>query len=175
MLPNTFTDHSYTRNSLEKRPILLVEDNPDDVALAMRAFKKVGITNPIEVARDGVEAIEWLFCEGGYSSRNPKIQPALILLDLKLPRLDGLEVLKRLRANQGTRLLRTIVLTSSHEESDIVSCYDSGANSYIRKPVDFDHFLEAVGQIALYWLQLNEIPPTPPSESGEPHRPGKNA
>ena len=175
MSPNSFTDLSYARNSLDKRPILLVEDNPDDVALAMRAFKKVGIANPIVVARDGVEALEWLFAEGGYVSRNPRIQPALILLDLKLPRLDGMEVLKRLRANQETRLLRTIVLTSSHEETDIISCYDSGANSYIRKPVDFDHFLEAVGQIALYWLQLNEIPPMPPSEGDEPLRSRKDA
>lgn len=151
-------DPALVRN-FEKRPMLLVEDNTDDVALAIRAFKKVGITNPIVVARDGAEAIEWLFCQGVHTARDPKVQPVLILLDLKLPRIDGFEVLKRLRANHTTRLLRTIVLTSSHEESDILNSYDLGANSYIRKPVDFDKFLDSIGQIALYWLMLNEAPP----------------
>ena len=174
-LSNSLSDLSFSRNSLDKRPILLVEDNSDDVALALRAFKKVGITNPITVARDGAEALEWLFCEGEYATRSTKIQPALILLDLKLPRVDGLEVLHRLRNNPCTRLIRTIILTSSHEETDIISCYDSGANSYIRKPVDFDHFLEAVGQIALYWLQLNELPPVLAAGQLEPFHPSKEA
>lgn len=146
-------------SNLERRPILLIEDNPDDIALAQRAFKKVGIVNPIVICRDGAEAIDWLFCQGLHVNRDAKIQPALILLDLKLPRVDGIEVLQKLRANASTRLLRTIILTSSHEESDIVSCYDRGANSYIRKPVDFDKFVDSIGQIALYWLLLNEAPP----------------
>lgn len=146
---------------MDKRPILLVEDNPDDVALTLRAFKKAGIVNPIVVARDGAEALDWLFLEGEFAQRDPTVQPAIILLDLKLPKVDGLEVLKRLRNNPRTRLLRVIVLTSSREEQDILTSYDTGANSYIRKPVDFDRFLEAVGQIGLYWLLLNEVPPTP--------------
>lgn len=144
---------------MDKRPILLVEDNPDDVALTLRAFKKAGIVNPIAVARDGAEALEWLFLEGEFANRDAAEQPAVILLDLKLPKVDGLEVLKRLRAHPRTRLLRVIVLTSSREEQDILTSYDTGANSYIRKPVDFDRFLEAVGQIGLYWLLLNEVPP----------------
>jgi len=144
---------------MDKRPILLVEDNPDDVALTLRAFKKAGIVNPIAVARDGAEALDWLFLEGEFAGRDPAEQPAIILLDLKLPKVDGLEVLKRLRAHPRTRLLRVIVLTSSREEQDILTSYDTGANSYIRKPVDFDRFLEAVGQIGLYWLLLNEVPP----------------
>ena len=146
-------------HGFEKRPILLVEDNSDDVALAVRAFKKVGITNPIVVARDGAEALEWLFCQGDHIARDRKIQPVLVLLDLKLPRVDGFEVLQRLRANPVTRLLRIIVLTSSYEESDILNSYERGANSYIRKPVDFDKFLDSIGKIALYWLMLNEAPP----------------
>jgi two-component system, response regulator len=146
---------------MDKRPILLVEDNPDDVALTLRAFKKAGIVNPIVVARDGAEALDWLFLEGDFAHRDPMVQPAIILLDLKLPKVDGIEVLKRLRNNPRTRLLRVIVLTSSREEQDIMTSYDIGANSYIRKPVDFDRFLEAVGQIGLYWLLLNEVPPTP--------------
>lgn len=145
---------------MDKRPILLVEDNPDDVALTLRAFKKAGIVNSIVVARDGAEALDWLFLEGEFAQRDPSVQPAIILLDLKLPKIDGLEVLKRLRQNPRTRLLRVIVLTSSREEQDILTSYDTGANSYIRKPVDFDRFLEAVGQIGLYWLLLNEIPPS---------------
>jgi len=144
---------------MDKRPILLVEDNPDDVALTMRAFKKAGIANPIVVARDGVEALDWLFVQGSFAHRDPSDQPVIILLDLKLPKIDGLEVLKQLRSNPSTKLLRVIILTSSREEQDILSSYDTGANSYIRKPVDFDRFLEAVGQIGLYWLLLNEIPP----------------
>jgi len=150
-------------HAMEKRPILLVEDNNDDVALAIRAFKKVGITNPIVVARDGAEALDWLFCQGDHIARDRKIQPVLVLLDLKLPRVDGFEVLHRLRDNPFTRLLRVIVLTSSQEENDIRDSYERGANSYIRKPVDFDKFLDSIGKIALYWLLLNEAPPPVPN------------
>ncbi|MCB9495280.1 MAG: response regulator [Fibrobacteria bacterium] len=144
---------------MDRRPILLVEDNPDDVALTLRAFKKVGITNPVVVARNGVQALDWLFVRGEFSDRDPEETPSIILLDLKLPKLDGLEVLRQLRANASTHLHRVIVLTSSREDHDILQSYDHGANSYIRKPVDFDRFLEGVGQIGLYWLNLNESPP----------------
>lgn len=133
--------------------ILLVEDNEDDVALTRRAFKKNHITNELVVMRDGVEALDYLF------AREPAEMPAVILLDLKLPRVDGIEVLRRLRADPRTALLRVVVLTSSKEEQDVFQCYSLGANSYIRKPVDFDQFVHAVGQLGLYWLLLNEPPP----------------
>ncbi len=139
--------------------ILLVEDNPDDVALTLRAFKKNHILNEIIVARDGVEALDYLFGTCAFAGRDTSILPAIVLLDLKLPRLDGLEVLRRMRADPRTRLLRVIVLTSSKEEQDIAQSYQLGANSYIRKPVDFDSFMSAVGQLGLYWLLLNEAPP----------------
>ncbi len=141
--------------------ILLVEDNPDDEILTLRAFKKNNIANEVVVARDGVEALDYLFCTGPHAERNPAEQPAVILLDLKLPKLDGLEVLRRLRSHEWTRILPVIVLTSSKEEQDIVSSYSLGANSYIRKPVDFNKFSQAIGQLGLYWLVLNEIPPLP--------------
>jgi two-component system, response regulator len=139
--------------------ILLVEDNPDDELLTMRAFKKNNIGNDIIVARDGVEALDFLFGTGSYAGRDMNIMPQLILLDLKLPRLDGLEVLRRLRADSRTKLLPVVILTSSKEEQDLVNGYSLGANSYVRKPVDFTQFTEAVRQLGLYWLVLNEIPP----------------
>src|SRR4051794_29624743 len=145
---------------MDTRPILLVEDNPDDVALTLRAFRKNRILNHVVVARDGVEALDYLFANGAYSDRPAEEAPAIVLLDLKLPRLDGLEVLRRLRADARTQLTRVVVLTSSKEETDVVRSYTHGANSYIRKPVDFDSFMSAVGQLGLYWLLLNETPPT---------------
>jgi two-component system, response regulator len=139
--------------------ILLVEDNPDDEALAVRALKKNNILNEIAVARDGVEALEYLFGEGAYAGRDAKLAPQVILLDLKLPKLDGLGVLQRLRADPRTKLLPVVLLTSSTEEEDMFKGYDLGANSYVRKPVDFDQFKEAIRQLSLYWLVLNEPPP----------------
>lgn len=136
---------------MEPKVILLVEDNPDDVALTLRAFQKNNIQNEVVVARDGVEAIEYL--------RSAEVPPQLVLLDLQLPRMDGHEVLRRLRAEERTRLLPVVILTSSSEERDLVEGYASGANSYVRKPVDFDQFTEAVRQLDLYWLVLNEAPP----------------
>ncbi|MGL5985825.1 MAG: response regulator, partial [Burkholderiales bacterium] len=136
--------------------ILLVEDNPDDEMLALRAFKKNNITNEVNVARDGVEALDFLFGRGAYQGRDLTQQPSLILLDLKLPKMDGLEVLKALRANEHTRLIPVVVMTTSKEEDDLVRSYSYGANSYIRKPVDFNQFIDAVRQVGLYWLVLNE-------------------
>lgn len=138
--------------------ILLVEDNPDDEALTMRAFKKNNIGNVVVVAHDGVEALDFLFATGMYAERDPNERPQLVLLDLKLPRIDGLEVLRRLRANELTKLLPVVILTSSKEEQDLVTGYSLGANSYVRKPVDFTQFSEAVRQLGLYWLVLNESP-----------------
>lgn len=138
------------------RPILLVEDNPDDEALTLRAFAKNKIANQVVVARDGVEALDYLFGTGSQVGRDVAIKPAVILLDLKLPRIDGLEVLRRIRADEQTRLLPVVVLTTSKEQQDIYEAYSLGANSYIRKPVDFEKFIHAVGQLALYWLSLNE-------------------
>lgn len=136
--------------------ILLVEDNPDDEMLALRAFKKNNITNEVNVARDGVEALDFLFGRGAYQGRDLTQQPSLILLDLKLPKMDGLEVLKALRANENTKLIPVVVMTTSKEEDDLVRSYSYGANSYIRKPVDFNQFIDAVRQVGLYWLVLNE-------------------
>jgi len=139
------------------RPILLVEDNADDEALTLRAFSKNKISNQVIVARDGVEALEYLFGTGKHAGRNMSIMPAVIFLDLKLPRLDGLEVLRRIRADNRTTLLPVVVLTTSREIQDIREVYHSGANSYIRKPVDFERFLSTVGQLGQYWLSLNEL------------------
>ena len=144
---------------MDSRAILLVEDNPDDVALTQRAFKKNHILNPMLVARDGAEALEYLFGTGAHAGRDTAEQPAVVLLDLKLPRIDGLEVLRRVRADLRTRLLRIVVLTSSREDQDIAQAYALGANSYIRKPVDFLQFTESVRQLGLYWLVLNEAAP----------------
>jgi two-component system, response regulator len=144
---------------MDNRVILLVEDNPDDAALTLRAFRKNHILNQVVVARDGVEALDFLFGTGLYAGRDVAVLPPIMLLDLKLPRIDGLEVLRRVRADPRTALLRVVVLTSSLQEQDLVRSYSLGANSYIRKPVDFDNFLTAVGQLGLYWLLLNEAPP----------------
>lgn len=144
---------------MEDEMILLVEDNPDDEALTLRALKKNHIGNEVVVARDGVEALDYLFCTGPFAERDISDRPQVILLDLKLPKIDGLEVLRRLRADDRTRLIPVVILTSSKEEQDLVDGYSFGANSYIRKPVDFTQFTRAVGQLGLYWLLLNEAPP----------------
>lgn len=142
----------------KERVILLVEDNADDEALTLRALKKNNITNKIVVARDGVEALDYLFGSGMHVGRDTSVQPALVLLDLMLPKVDGFEVLKRLRADERTKLLSVVILTSSKEQQDIVNGYGLGANSYVRKPVDFQAFVDAVLQLGLYWLVLNERP-----------------
>lgn len=142
---------------LEKM-ILLVEDNADDEELTIRALKKNNVTNSLVVARDGVEALDFLFGTGAYAGRDTAVVPGLVLLDLKLPKIDGLEVLRRIRADERTRRMPVTVLTSSKEEQDLIKSYDLGANSYIRKPVDFNQFTEAVRQLGMYWLMLNEVP-----------------
>lgn len=139
--------------------ILLIEDNRDDVALTLRALKKNNITNEVVVAHDGVEGLDFLFGTGSHTDRDLTVMPAVILLDLKLPRVDGLEVLKRLRSDERTRLLPVVIMTSSNEEQDRLNGYGLGANSYVRKPVDFTQFMEAVRQLGLYWLVLNEPAP----------------
>jgi CheY-like chemotaxis protein len=139
--------------------ILLVEDNPDDEALTLRALKKNNIVNEVVVARDGNEALDYMFGRGTYAGRDADVLPQVILLDLKLPKIDGLEVLRQLRANQRTKLTPVVILTSSNEEQDRFKGYDLGANSYVRKPVDFNNFIEAVRQLGLYWLVFNERPP----------------
>ena len=144
---------------MDSKIILLVEDNPDDEALTLRALKKNNIRNEVVVAHDGAEALDYLFCTGAYAGRDPTVMPAVTLLDLKLPKVDGLEVLRRLRADERTKLAPVVILTSSTEEKDMISGYSLGANSYIRKPVDFGQFTEAVGKLGLYWLLLNEPPP----------------
>lgn len=144
---------------MDAKIILLVEDNPDDEALTLRALKKNNILNKVVVARDGAEALDYLFSRGAHANRDPHRQPAIVLLDLKLPKVDGLEVLKEMRANPATQLLPVVILTSSKEESDLINGYRLGANSYIHKPVDFGQFTEAVRNLGLYWLVLNEPPP----------------
>ena len=144
---------------MDNKIILLVEDNPDDVDLTLRALKKSNITNEVLVVRDGVEALDYLFATGVHAGRDFSVMPTVILLDLKLPKVDGLEVLRRLRADDRTKLLPVVILTSSKEEQDLIDGYRLGANSYIRKPVDFAQFTEAVRQLGLYWLLLNEPPP----------------
>jgi len=144
---------------MNERVILLVEDNPDDEALTKRARVKNKIANDMVVARDGEEAMEYLFGTGKYSGRDTSNLPAVVLLDIKLPKVDGLEVLRRVRADERTRLLPIVLLTSSKEEQDLIRGYSLGANSYVRKPVDFVQFIEAVRQLGLYWLVLNENPP----------------
>jgi two-component system, response regulator len=141
------------------KSILLVEDNPDDEALTRRAFEKNNVGNDLIVVRDGAEALDYLFGTGQYAGRDLARQPQVVLLDLKLPKIDGLEVLRRLRADDRTRLLPVVILTSSNEERDLVSGYSLGANSYVRKPVDFSDFSEAARQLGCYWLLLNEPPP----------------
>jgi two-component system response regulator len=150
------------------RLILLVEDNPDDVELTLRALKKGSICAEVVIARDGAEALDYLFGTGPHAGRDPSLCPALVLLDLKLPKVDGIEVLRRLRAHPATALLPVVVLTLSNEESDIRSAYRFGANSYLRKPVDFDRFNDVLAQLSRYWLEINEPPPLEPERAGEP-------
>ena len=138
--------------------IMLVEDNPDDEALTLRAFKKCLMISDVVVAHDGIEALDYLFGDGAHSGRDTRGMPRLVLLDLKLPKVDGLEVLRRLRADQRTKLLPIVILTSSRDRNDVANCYYAGANSYIRKPLDFAEFSELVQQLGLYWLVLNESP-----------------
>lgn len=147
---------------MSEKVILLVEDNADDELLTVRAFSKSNILNKVVVVRDGIEAIEWLFGTGDHAGRDVTVQPEIILLDLKLPRLDGLEVLRRIRADARTALLPVIIMTSSTQDEDIVKSYELGANSYIRKPVEFDRFAEAVKNLGLYWLVLNQKAPHRP-------------
>ncbi len=144
---------------MANKSIMLVEDNPDDEALTLRALKRNNIRNEVVIARDGVEALDYLFGTGTHAQRDISVKPVVILLDLKLPKVDGLEVLRRLRADERTRCIPVVVLTSSKEEQDLINSYSFGCNSYIRKPVDFVQFVEAVRQLGLYWLVLNEPPP----------------
>jgi two-component system response regulator len=144
---------------MSDKVILLVEDNPDDEELTLRALKKNNIQNDVIVARDGVQALDYLFGTGIYAGRDASRLPSVTLLDLKLPKIDGLEVLKRIREHERTKLLPVVILTSSKEEQDLIKGYALGANSYIRKPVDFSQFIEAVRQLGLYWLLLNESAP----------------
>ncbi len=145
---------------MEDKLILLVEDNPDDQALTLRALKKNNIKNRVVIRQDGAEALDFLFCQGADAGRDPHEMPHVVLLDLKLPKVDGLEVLRRIRNDERTRLLPVVILTSSKEEQDMVRGYGYGANSYVRKPIDFNQFVEAVNQLGLYWLVLNEPPPS---------------
>jgi two-component system, response regulator len=144
---------------MKDKVILLVEDNPRDEALTLRALKKNNIANEIVVARDGVEALDYIFGSGAYAGRDLSVMPQLILLDLKLPKVDGLEVLRKIRSEEHSRRLPVVVFTSSIEEQDMIESYHLGANSYIRKPVDFEQFMEASKQLGLYWLVLNQAPP----------------
>ena len=144
---------------MEKKVILLVEDNPSDIGLTKRAFEKNRIQNKLVVAEDGQEALDYLFGAGAYAGRDTSEMPAVVLMDLKLPRVDGLEALRRIRAHDLTKRLPVVILTSSREDQDVAMSYDLGANSYIRKPVDFQQFAEAVRTLDLYWVVLNEPPP----------------
>jgi len=144
---------------IDNAMILLVEDEADDEILMLRALKANAIENQVFVVRDGAEALDFLFCKHIYAERDPHNMPRLILLDIKLPKIDGLEVLRRLRAEERTRLLSVVMLTSSKEEQELIESYKRGANSYLRKPVDYTQFVEFVGQIGRYWLELNEAPP----------------
>ncbi|MHB1092439.1 response regulator [Thiobacillus sp.] len=144
---------------MSDKSILLVEDNPDDAALTVHALETNNIGNRLVIARDGVEALDYLFCTGPYAGRDPNDSPSVVLLDLNLPKIDGLEVLRRVRATESTRLQPVVILTSSIEEEDRFKGYTLGANSYVRKPVDFENFVRAAGQLGLYWLLLNQAPP----------------
>jgi CheY-like chemotaxis protein len=143
---------------MKEKHILLVEDDPDDVKLTLKALEKSRIANKVEIAWDGVEALDYLFATGKFAGRDKGIMPQLILLDLKMPKMDGIEVLRRLRSDERTKLLPVVVLTTSTEDKDRIESYKLGANSYIRKPVDFRQFIDAVQQLQLYWLVLNETP-----------------
>jgi CheY-like chemotaxis protein len=151
---------------ISQRVILLVEDNQDDEVLTLRALRKSNIRNPIVVVRDGAEALDYLFAQGAHAGRDPKIQPQVILLDLHLPKLDGLAVLQRIRADERTRTLPVVMLTSSNEERDLTGSYQLGVNSYVRKPVDVSAFFDAIRQLGMYWLVLNE--PSPAVRVGLP-------
>jgi two-component system response regulator len=144
-----------------ERMMLLVEDNPDDEALTLRALRKNNIANQVIVARDGVEALDYLHGTGPHLGRDTRLQPQVMFLDLNLPRIDGLEVLRRVRAHEATKHLPTVVLTSSKQDEDVIRSYSLGANGYVRKPVDFGEFLEAVKSLGLFWLVMNEAPPRP--------------
>ena len=144
---------------MSKKTILLVEDNANDEFLTLRALKKYNVANDLVVRRDGAEALDYLFGTGADAGRDPKELPVVMLLDLKLPKVDGLEVLRRVRADERTRILPIVILTSSNEERDVINSYKLGTNSYVQKPVDFTAFIEAVGQLGLYWLMLNEPAP----------------
>lgn len=144
---------------MKDKIILLVEDNPDDVELTIRAFRKNHISNEVIVAKDGAEALAYLQGVGMYAGRDVRDMPVVVLLDLKLPKIDGLEVLKIIRQNEITKLLPVVILTSSAEQNDVINGYNMGANSYIRKPVDFEQFTEAIKSLGLYWLVWNEPPP----------------
>jgi two-component system response regulator len=145
---------------MSQKMILLVEDNADDEALTLRALHKNKVANRIVVVRDGAEALDFIFCTGTYANRDPHDLPQITLLDLKLPKVDGLEVLRQVRANPHTQMLPIVILTSSREEQDLITAYTNGANSYVRKPVDFNEFVDAIGRLGLYWLILNEAPPS---------------
>ena len=149
---------------MEEKVILLVEDNPDDEELTIRTLRKNNILNNIVVAHDGVEAMEYLFGRGKYKKRDTNVMPVIVMLDIKLPKVSGLEVLKRIREDKRTKLLPVVILTSSDEERDLFESYQLGANSYVRKPVDFDQFQNAVQKLALYWLLLNKVPKPARSE-----------
>lgn len=144
---------------MTEKIILLVEDNPRDEELTLRALKKNNIKNEVVVVRDGAEALDYLFAGGAYAARDVSVLPEVVLLDLKLPKIDGLEVLRRIRADDWTKLLPVVILTASNEEKDLLSGYGAGCNSYVRKPVDFNQFAESVRQLGLYWLVVNERPP----------------
>ena len=150
---------------MQKKTILLVEDNANDEFLTLRALKKYNVANGVIVARDGAEALDYLFGTGAHAGRNPADIPVVMLLDLKLPKVDGLEVLRRVRADERTRLLPVVILTSSNEDKDVINGYKLGTNSYVQKPVDFSAFVDAVGQLGLYWLMLNQPVPGGPGVS----------
>ena len=144
---------------MKEKIILLVEDNPDDITLTLRALKKNSIFNEVVVAKDGVEALDYLFGTGIYAGRDTSVMPVVTLLDLKLPKIDGFEVMKRVRSNERTKLIPIVILTSSKEDDDLINGYSLGANSYIRKPVDYEQFTEAIRELGLYWILINEPPP----------------
>jgi CheY-like chemotaxis protein len=147
---------------VNRKMMLLVEDNPDDVELTLRALKKNNLANQIVVTNDGAEALDFLFGTGAYTGRDVSLQPEVVLLDLRLPRVDGFDVLRKLRTDPRTRLLPVVIMTSSKEQQDLIDSYGLGANSYVRKPVDFEKFVEAIRQLGLYWMLLNEKPPYVP-------------
>ena len=144
---------------MSERTILVVEDNPDDEEFTLRALRRANVANRVDVARDGQEALDYLYCEGAHAGRDPDEVPAVILLDLKLPKVSGLEVLRRVRAEPATRLIPVVILTSSSEDEDMLASYVSGANSYVRKPVEFAAFANAVAKLGAYWMLLNETAP----------------